>query len=128
MGTVMYSAVAGSLSLDRRAGGRQNNVCHKALAAGGDQAEPFGAAGIAQEVMCWNVKRKSIMLYPERERKRWPLGHELYAPTKGPSVICCILFLQIASIIIWIDAQRKQILSEVILFKASGDKYVVVSI
>lgn len=44
----MYSAVAGSLSLDRRAGGRQDNVCHKALAAGSDQAEPSGAAGTAQ--------------------------------------------------------------------------------
>ncbi len=70
MGTVMYSAVAGSLRLDRRAGGRQNNVCHKALAAGGGQAKHSGAAGTAREVMCWNVKKKSIMLYPERERAR----------------------------------------------------------
>lgn len=52
MGTVIYNAVAGSLRLDRRAGGRQNNVCHKALAAGGDQAEPSVAAGTAQGVMC----------------------------------------------------------------------------
>lgn len=66
----MYSTVAGSLRLDTRAGGRQNNVCHKALAAGGDQTKPSGAAGTAREVMCWNVKRKSIMLYPERERER----------------------------------------------------------
>ncbi len=66
----MYSAVAGSLRLDRRAGGRQNNVCHKALAAGGGQAKHSGAAGTAREVMCWNVKKKSIMLYPERERAR----------------------------------------------------------
>ncbi|KAL1264785.1 hypothetical protein QQF64_005140 [Cirrhinus molitorella] len=65
----MYNAVSGSPGLDRRAGGRQNNVCHKAPAAGGDQTEPLGAAGTALEVMCWNVKRKSIMLYPEREKE-----------------------------------------------------------
>lgn len=98
MGTVMYSAVAGSLRLDRRAGGRQNNVCHKALAAGGDQAEPSGAAGTAREVMCWNVKRKSIMLFPKRERR--PLGQKLNSPTKDPLLLGCVLFVQIASIII----------------------------
>lgn len=39
----MYRAVAESPRLEKRAGGRQNNVCHKALAASGDQTEPSGA-------------------------------------------------------------------------------------